>query len=129
MTQYLREALALSARATYNSAITYHCHASDGSLLPASEDTLMLFSTFLAATLKPQSIKVYLYGVRNLHLEHGFPDPLPDALQLHHLLRGIKRLKGASLDSRLPVTPSLLQRFNFLLLLAFYNTSCLGPLY
>lgn len=30
-------------------------------LLPASEDTLMLFTTFLASTLKPQSIKVYLF--------------------------------------------------------------------
>ena len=32
----------------------------------------MFFTTFLASTLKPQSIKVYLFGVRNLHLEHGF---------------------------------------------------------
>lgn len=31
-------------------AITYHC------LLPAPVDTLTLFSTFLAATFKPQSI-------------------------------------------------------------------------
>jgi len=81
----------------------------------------MLFRTFLAATLKPQSIKVYLYDVRNLHTEHGFPDPLPDALQLRRLLWSIKRLKGASPDSRLPVTPSLLWRFYHLLHLAFYD--------
>ena len=98
MTRYLQEALAVSTRATYTSAhrsfihfaIMYHCLAQDGSLLPASEDTLMLFTTFLASTLKPQSIKVYLSGVRNLHLEHGFADPLSGALQLHCLLRGIK---------------------------------------
>jgi len=129
MTQYLWEALALPTRAIYNSAsrsfihfaITYHCLAPDGSLLPAAEDTLMLFSTFLAATLKPQSIKVYLYSVLNLHLEHGFSDTLPDALLLRHLLRGIKRLKGASPDSQLPVTSSLLWRFYHLLHLAFYD--------
>ena len=118
----------MSTRATYTSAhcsfihfaIMYHCLAPDGSLLLASEDTLMLFTTFLASTLKPQSIKVYLSGVRNLHLEHGFPDPLSDALQLRRLLRGIKRLKGASRDSRLPITPSLLRRFHCLLHLAHY---------
>jgi len=81
----------------------------------------MLFRTFLAAILKPQSIKVYLYDVRNLHTEHGFPDPLPDALQLRRLLRSIKRLKGASPDSWLPVTPSLQWRFYHLLHLAFYD--------
>ena len=129
MTRYLQEAIATSTRATYTSAhrsfihfaIMYHCLGPDSSLLPASEDTLMLFTTFLASTLKPQSIKVYLFGVRNLHLEHGFPDPLPDALQLRCLLRGIKRLKGASRDTRLPVTPSLLRRFHCLLHLAHYN--------
>lgn len=129
MTRYLLESLALSTRASYTSAarafvnfaITYHCLNQDGSLLPAPEDTLMLFATFLATTLKPQSIKVYLYGVRNLHLEHGFPDPLADALQLRRLLRGIKRLKGVSPDSRLPITPSLLRVFYRHLNLAFYD--------
>ena len=129
MTQYLREALALSTRAIYNSAsrsfihfaITYHCLAPDGSFLPAAEDTLMLFSTFLAATLKPQSIKVYLYGVLNLHLEHGFPDPLPDAspvlppAQGHQATQGcLPRLSAAShsippLEILPPTSPSLLR--------------------
>ena len=93
----------------------------DGSLLPASEDTLMLFATFLSATLKPQSIKAYLYSVRNLHLEHGFPDPLPEARQLRRLLRGINRLKGSQPDARLPITPSLLRSFHKLLLMAHYD--------
>ena len=96
----------------------YHCLAQD-SLLLASEDTLMLFTTFLA--LKPQSIKVYFFGVRNLHLEHGFPDPLSDAIQLRCLLCAIKRLKGTSRDSRLPNTPSLLRRFHCLLHVAHYD--------
>ena len=54
-------------------------------------------------------------------MEHGFPDPLSDALQLRRLLRGIKRLKGASRDSRLPITPSILRRFHCLLHLAHYD--------
>ena len=81
----------------------------------------MLFATFLATSLQPQSIKVYLFGVRNLHLEHGFPDPLIDALQLRRLLWGIKRLRGVHTDTRLPITPSLLRAFLNLLLQTDYD--------
>ena len=82
MRSYLNASLALSTQATYNSAsrsfihfaITYHCLAPDGSLLPASEDTLMLYTTFIATTLRPQPIKVYLFSIHNLHVEHGYPN-------------------------------------------------------
>lgn len=103
MIHCLHASLAPSTQASYTAAscscaqfaITYNCLAHDESLLPASEGSLMLFATFLASALKPQSIEVYLYGVRNLHLENGFPDPLADALQLCHLLQCIEWLKGA----------------------------------
>ena len=55
MTLYLRESLALSTRAAYTSTtcsfthfcITFHCIYPDGTLLPASEHTLMLFRSVL----------------------------------------------------------------------------------
>ena len=129
MTQYLRASLAVSTRAAYDSAtrsfiefaILYNCLSPDRFLLPALEDTLMLFTTYLASSLKPQSIKVYLYGIRSLHLDHGFPDPLAHALHLRRLLRGIKRTKGTPRDSRLPVTPSLLRAFYCLLNTSSYD--------
>ena len=129
MTGYLRHALATSTRSSYSSAarsfqnfcITYNCLHPDGTLLPASEHTLMLFASFLARSLKPQSIKVYLYGVRTLHLDWGFPDPLEGAARLRLLLRGIKRVHGCRPDSRLPITPSLLQIFYSLLDLHHYD--------
>ena len=71
-------------------------------LPPSHRGHPQLFSALLVATLKPQSIKVYMYNVRNLHLEHGFPDPLPDALQLCRLLGGIKRLKTLACQSLHP---------------------------
>ncbi len=119
MSHYLHESLAISTRSTYSSAsrsfmafaVQYHRLGACGQLLPASEDTLMLYTTFLSATLKPQSIKVYLYGVRNLHLQHGHEDPLINATNLQCLLRGIKRVNGVSPDSRLPITPSILHSF------------------
>ena len=114
MTGYLRHALATSTRSSYSSAarsfqnfcITYNCLHPDGTLLPASEHTLMLFASFLARSLKPQSIKVYLYGVCTFHLDWG---PLEGAVRLRLLLRGIKRVHGCRPDSRLPITPSLLR--------------------
>ncbi len=83
MSEYLQASLAISTRCTYSSAalsfiqftILYNQLHQGGHLLPASEESLMLYVTYLAATIKPQSIKVYLYGVRNLHIENSFPCP------------------------------------------------------
>ena len=116
---YLRHSLATSTRSSYLSAarsfqhfcVTHHCLRPNGTLVPASEYSLMLFATYLARSMKPQSIKVYLYRVRTLHLDWGFPDTLDGAHRLRLLLRGIKRAHGSQPDSRLPITPSLLRRF------------------
>ena len=117
MRHFLQHSLALSTRASYNSAtrsfthfaLTYNRLHSDGVLLPASEETLMLFATYLSYSIKPQSIKVYLAAVRNMHIEHSLPNPIAEATQLRRLLRGIKRLHGCTTDSRLPITPTLLR--------------------
>ena len=120
----LHEALAPSIRAMYTSGthsfihfcLTYNCINPDSHILPASEHTLMLFR-YLAYSHKPQSIKVYLFSVRNFHLDHGFADPLVDALRLRRLLRGIKRVKG----TRLPITPRIFRLFRTHLNLAYYD--------
>ena len=76
---------------------------------PADEWTLCLFVTFLARTIKHSSIKMYLSGVRALHIDHGFPDPLINCLRLQRVVRGIKRCQGSSSSSRLPITDDLMQ--------------------
>ena len=129
MTLYLHHSLAHSTRAAYSSAarsFTHFCLLfnyinQDGTIFPASEHTLMLFSTYLAYSLKPQSIKVYLSGICNAHLERGLPDPLLETPNLRRLLRGIKRSKGSSPDSRLPITASLLRTFRTFLNLQHYD--------
>ncbi len=133
MTHYLRESLAVTTCSAYSSAtrsfirfaIHYNRLHHYGQLLPESEETLMLFATYLAPSQKPQSIKLYLYAVRNLHLEHGQPDPLTDATNLRRLLRGIKRMKGTAPDSRLPITPCILRAFARHLHTTFYDHSML----
>ena len=66
------------------------------------------FFTFLARTIKHSSIKVYLSGVRALHIDHGFPDPLINCLRLQRVVRGIKRCQGSSSSSRLPINDYLM---------------------
>ena len=116
---YLHHSLATSTRSTFNAAtcnfinftLTYSQLHPNGSL--------MLYASFLARTLKLQSIKVYLSAVRNLHLEHGLPDPpMSDALNLRRLMRGIKRVHGGPADHRLPITPNLFHSFRRFLVLS-----------
>jgi len=49
---------------------------SDGDILPASEGTLIYFSTYLARKVKRSTIKLY-FVVHNLHTSCGYGDPPP----------------------------------------------------
>ena len=69
----------------------------------------MRFATSLSDSLRRSSIKVYLSAVHSLHIDQGLPDPLVNCLQLHCLLRGIKRVQGSSPTKRLPVTIDILR--------------------
>ncbi|HEY9758954.1 MAG TPA: hypothetical protein V6C97_27545, partial [Oculatellaceae cyanobacterium] len=64
----------------------------------------------LAARLNFRSIKVYLYGVRSLHVDLGYADPMSECVRLERLYRGIKRDQGerSVVKRRLPVTTSML---------------------
>ena len=81
----------------------------------------MLLATYLAQSHKPQSIKLYFSAIRMLHLKHGLPDPMRDALNLCCLMRGIKRVHGKAADPHLPITPSLLRSFRSLLNLSYHD--------
>ena len=113
---FLRHGLASSTQKTYVSAqrsFLQFCELenrlnSNRSPLPSNEWTLCLFATWLASSLKPASIKVYLSAVRALHIEHGYSDPLVGCLRLQRVVKGIKRCKGSSADKRLPITPDIL---------------------
>ena len=52
--------------------------------------------------------KEYLSAVRSLHIEQGFPDPLSDCHRLQRVVPGIKRVQGAVMSQRLPITNCLL---------------------
>ncbi len=120
MNTLLLHAIADTTRATYNSGTqaflyftSHYQRLHPGcSPIPASEETLMLFATYLTCRLKPASIKVYLYAVRNFHVENGLPNPLENCLQLQRLMRGIKRTYSSGPNHRLPITPTILRSFS-----------------
>ena len=119
MNTLLLHSLSTNTRATYNSGTTsfinfcihYHNLSSSGSILPASEATLLLFVSYLSQRVRPSTIKVYLSAVRNLHIQHGLPSPTDHSVLLPRILRGIKRIYGIDRRPRLPITPRLLSLF------------------
>ena len=113
---FLAQGLAQSTRKSYASGqqrFIEFCRQAgklhpDGSPCPVEEWTLCLFVSFLADSIQHASIKVYLSAIRSLHIEQGFPDPLPNCLRLQRVMRGIKRSQGSPVAARLPITDSLM---------------------
>ncbi len=69
----------------------------------------MLFVSWLACSLSPSTVTVYLAAVRSLHIDFGFPDPTHEAHRLRRVLRGIQRCGGSSRLPRLPVTSEIMR--------------------
>ena len=108
---YFRSDLADSTHRTYGAAQRQFLSFCDNyglAPLPASEDTLILFVTSLAAQIKPQSINVYLAGVRSLHVSNGYDNPLTTGLRLKQTLHGIERNHFAPPKRKVPITFDLL---------------------
>jgi hypothetical protein len=71
------------------------------------------------------NLKVYLSGIRSLHIKNGFTNPLTNCLRLEQVLRGIKRVQG--LEQRLccPITVTILRRIHTLINCHSYHDSML----
>ena len=81
----------------------------------------MMFVTHLSRIIQASSIKVYLAGVRSLHIENGFTNPLEKCLRLERVIRGVKRKQGTG--TRLPITEAILHRLHSLLTQSNYSDS------
>ncbi len=92
---YFSKGLADSTQRTYGSGQRRYlrfCRESGVQAVPASERSCCLFATHLAEEgLTHKTIKVYLAGVRFLHIAESQPDPFTSVLhRLEYTLRGIK---------------------------------------
>ena len=78
------------------------------SLLPATVDTVCLFSQFLSRSLTPASVRNYLSGVKFLHVALGHDFPSLRTFSIRITLRGIDRMALHCPTRAPPVTPSIL---------------------
>jgi hypothetical protein len=62
--------------------------------IPASQQTIVAYTTYLARRLVPSSIPVYLNVLRILHLEAGFKNPLAENWELGLVKHGIGQTLG-----------------------------------
>jgi hypothetical protein len=115
---YKKSAYALSTQRTYRSQLKRFlefCIKFDCCAVPASQETILCYTVYLARSLNANSIPNYLNVIRLLHLEAGFDNPLLDHFELLMLKRGIKREKGVAPKKKLPLTVDLLRRIHDLL--------------
>lgn len=78
--------------------------------LPASVDTVCLYSQFLSSSLTPNSVRNYLSGVKFLHLVLGHEFPPSSSFDVRVTLRGIERAAAHVPLRAPPVTPYILTR-------------------
>ena len=116
--KFFSKGLAQSTLRSYNSGQKRYllfCNGGNFSPLPASEEVLCMFASYLADSgLKHRTIKSYLSAIRFLHISEGMPDPFQASLtRLHYVLRGIKKNEaehGSGSRERLPITPQILRK-------------------
>jgi len=107
---YVTEAYAPATRRLYASgqaAYREFCVLHRYPHLPATERRLAEFIVYLAdiKQLAPVSIKAYLAGVRSLHVEQGYGNPLVGTHLLQLVMDGIRRVHGLHpRHTRLPIT-------------------------
>ena len=82
-----------------------------GPCLPVSDEHLAQFVVFLARSLKPQSIKQYLFGVRAWHLVAGFEFvPWSSRFPVWRAMQGIRRVTGEPSVPKLALTADILMQ-------------------
>ena len=85
----------------------------------------MLFVSWLAQSLSPPSVVVYLASVRSLHIDQDFPDPTFHTPRLRRVLQGIRRSASQSRPSCWPITRPILQAIHDILAHAIPATDAL----
>jgi hypothetical protein len=75
--------------------------------IPA-EYQLMMFVSWLARSLSPASVAVYLAAVRSYHIDWGFSDPTENKPCLRRVLQGIRRSRPVSSIPCCPITREIL---------------------
>jgi len=121
--EFLTNGLAPNTRTTYIAGQHRYlnfCQAIKAIPVPASERTLLLFSTHLAdSNITYNTIKVYISAICHMHVTEGLHEDFYTQLTplLHLTLKGIRKSQATSSPQRthLPITLMIMQLINGLL--------------
>ena len=105
--------LAPTTRNKYNShCITYShfCRLVNLPTLPLSQDTLILFATYLCPNHSHKNISAHISAVKFMSDCEGYDPNLTPFTRLYRVIRGIKRTQGTQFKRppRIPITPQVL---------------------
>ena len=113
---YYGSALAPSTRTQYDAHVVRFltfCVAAGLDHAQPSEPTVMLYAALLARSVKPQTVRQYLKGLRSHYRQRQQPefgDPVAWP-HLYAMLRGVARMKQADVAKKCPITPAMLFEF------------------
>ncbi|CAC5389761.1 Probable C-mannosyltransferase DPY19L1,Probable C-mannosyltransferase DPY19L2,C-mannosyltransferase dpy-19 [Mytilus coruscus] len=99
------------------------CRRINIALVPLSPLNLARYVAYLSARLQFNSINNYLSIIRLLHLEAGTTSPL-ESFFMDSVLKGAKRVLGCTVNSKLPLTPKILNEIFTLLSLSSSKDLC-----
>ena len=110
-------ALAPSTKNNYTTAFDRYqtfCRHHNINPIPASEETLIAYSTDLSYSLAHDSIKVHLAAIAFHAAISSHAIEFKQYKKLYYVLRGIKRSQGKSKKrrKRAPITPNMLKTIN-----------------
>ncbi|KAK3251216.1 hypothetical protein CYMTET_39439 [Cymbomonas tetramitiformis] len=112
--RYEEEALARSTWGAYNTGarvfvtfcIAFVCLGCLEPLLPATDATLVWFITFSSWFVAPGTIKNYMAGIRQLHLQRGHEwRPISERFRVVATLQGVRRHWERPSKPVMPLTP------------------------
>lgn len=97
------------------------CNSASLTPVPTTEHTLLLFVTYLASrNLSYPTVKVYLSGVRSLHVSSGYHEQFTNQLtpRLHQVLKGIRKESASTTPARIrrPITSQIMMGIKDVLL-------------
>ena len=110
--EYLRQAKAANTRRAYRADcahFTAWCEAHGCVAMPASEETLVLYFTELAATHKTSTLARRVSALSQAHLAAGFDSPTRTPV-VRNLLAGIRRAHGSAPAAKTPLLTEDLRR-------------------
>eukprot|EP00854_Cymbomonas_tetramitiformis_P002581 gene2581-biopygen2513 len=107
LTPETRRCYGTGVRAFVTFCITFACVGCLEPLLPATDRTLCMFITYSSWFVQPDTIKNYLAGVRQLHLQRGHEwVPVAARHAVAATLQGVKRCWGRPPRPVMPLTLS-----------------------